>query len=106
VSGLHRQGNTSLVVSKNPSTSSFFISSASESEGKGLEYQKTGLKSHLQSKKYEKLKIYQRTHKKKKTYKCDVCDKTFSRIQNSNVHKRVHTGEKPYNCDVCDPTFS
>jgi SET domain-containing protein len=66
VSGHHLQGNTSLVVSKNPSTSSSLISCASESEGKDLEYQKTGLKSWLQSKKEEKLKRYQTIHKKKK----------------------------------------
>jgi hypothetical protein len=51
MSGLHLQGNTSLDFSKNTSMSSSSISSASESEGKCLYYQKTGLKSCLESKK-------------------------------------------------------
>ncbi|KAK2708780.1 hypothetical protein QYM36_014405, partial [Artemia franciscana] len=105
VPGLDLHGNTSLVVLKNPSTSGFSIPFTSESEGKGLENQGTGSKSRLQRIKYDKL-TNQKTHKKKKTYKCKVCDKTFFRILDLNQHQRAHTGVKPFKCDICDKPFS
>ncbi|XP_065563792.1 zinc finger protein 287-like [Artemia franciscana] len=104
-SGLYLQGNTSLVVLE-PSTSGSSNSFASEYEAKGLENQKVYLNSRLKSKKLRKLEGHQRTHKGKKTFKCEICDKTFSRGDFFKQHQRVHTGEKRFKCDVCEKTFS
>ncbi|XP_050430855.1 zinc finger protein 761-like [Adelges cooleyi] len=51
------------------------------------------------------LKIHNRLHTEKKSYKCSICLKLFSLICNLKQHQRVHTGEKPYKCDVCLKSF-
>ncbi|XP_065564290.1 zinc finger protein 112-like [Artemia franciscana] len=50
-------------------------------------------------------RTYQRVHTRGKRYKCEVCEKTFSRSGNLNKHKRLHTGEKPFKCGVCKKGF-
>ncbi|XP_065561457.1 zinc finger protein ZFP2-like isoform X1 [Artemia franciscana] len=106
VSGTHLQEITSLFVSKNPSTSGFSSECALESEGKSLGNQKTGLKSCMQSGKNRKLGRYQRTHKEKKSFKCEICDKIFSQKRHLKQHQRVHSGEKSFKCAVCKKRFS
>uniref|UniRef100_A0A8C7U4N7 C2H2-type domain-containing protein n=1 Tax=Oncorhynchus mykiss TaxID=8022 RepID=A0A8C7U4N7_ONCMY len=42
--------------------------------------------------------------KETKCFKCDVCEKTFSRKNLLVQHKLTHT--RPFKCDVCEKTFS
>ncbi|CAB1318962.1 unnamed protein product [Coregonus sp. 'balchen'] len=42
--------------------------------------------------------------KESKCFKCDVCEKTFSRNNLLVQHKLTHT--RPFKCDVCEKTFS
>ncbi|XP_065583527.1 zinc finger protein 233-like [Artemia franciscana] len=106
VSGLNLRENASLVASKNSSASGFSNSTALEFEAKSLKSQRTCLKSRLYSKKHRKLERHQRTDKGKKPFKCDLCEKAFSRAHDLKRHQRVHTVEKPVKCDVCDKMFS
>mmetsp|Transcript_33852 Transcript_33852/g.83012 ORF Transcript_33852/g.83012 Transcript_33852/m.83012 type:complete len:200 (+) Transcript_33852:381-980(+) len=40
-------------------------------------------------------------------YKCDECDKTFSKKYNLRAHYRLHSGETPFKCNHpgCDKSF-
>lgn len=41
-------------------------------------------------------------HTIQKNFECHVCKKTFLRRGQLKVHFRVHTGERPYKCQFCD----
>lgn len=41
-----------------------------------------------------------------KPYKCDYCERTFSKSNKRTIHMRSHTGERPYRCAYCDKGFA
>ena len=44
---------------------------------------------------------------KKKDFKCDICDKSFSQEAIMNIHmKSVHGGLKAFKCKICEKGFS
>ncbi|XP_059165093.1 zinc finger protein 829-like [Physella acuta] len=45
-------------------------------------------------------------HPEEKSYKCDVCSRSFPNICFLKRHQRRHTQRKIYKCDQCDQCFS
>ena len=50
------------------------------------------------------LKYHSRIHTELHT--CLICDKSFSRTDQFVAHRRIHTGERPYTCAICEKSFS
>ena len=45
-------------------------------------------------------------HNKEERYRCDLCERGFSRKDYYQIHVRtVHEGSKPYNCDHCGSSY-
>ncbi|RVE41473.1 hypothetical protein evm_013877 [Chilo suppressalis] len=63
---------------------------------------KTGLKQTP----YNNSTCDRKIHSGEKSYKCNVCDKKFTKISTLSAHQIIHTGEKPYKCDICDKIFT
>ena len=40
-----------------------------------------------------------------KDYKCDICEKLFTKLHNLNVHKRMHGNVYPFGCSICGQKF-
>ncbi len=53
-----------------------------------------------------KLKLHLKNHTREKPYRCNVCVKKFTHQSYLNIHMRIHSGEKPYKCDVCSKRFT
>lgn len=45
-------------------------------------------------------------HDNIKRFKCDICNKYFSRSSYLTIHKLIHAGIKNYQCDVCNKVFA
>lgn len=53
------------------------------------------------------LKLHELTHTNERPHACDLCDKTFSLVNNLNVHKKnVHYGVRSHRCDECGKRFA
>lgn len=51
------------------------------------------------------LKKHQGIHNRDRPFKCDKCEKSFVRPDHLKEHIYVHTGEKPYMCVLCGKGF-
>lgn len=38
-------------------------------------------------------------------FRCEICNREFSRKDNLKTHQRVHSGERPFTCKYCGQTF-
>ncbi|KAJ9660290.1 DNA-binding transcription factor [Neophaeococcomyces mojaviensis] len=47
-----------------------------------------------------------RVQKHPATFKCNLCDKKFTRAYNLRSHLRTHTDERPFVCTVCGKAFA
>ncbi|GFS43813.1 hypothetical protein TNIN_325892 [Trichonephila inaurata madagascariensis] len=41
----------------------------------------------------------------KKSFACNICQKSFTQKGSLKTHIRLHTGERPYECDKCKKKF-
>ena len=65
------------------------------------------LKTHINNVHFSKLCTKKSVHEKLKNYKCDLCDKKFSRSEHHKKHiASVHERQKNHKCELCTKAFS
>ncbi|POI22113.1 hypothetical protein CIB84_014140, partial [Bambusicola thoracicus] len=42
----------------------------------------------------------------KRPYTCEVCNKSFKRLDQVTAHKIIHSEDKPYKCKLCGKGFA
>lgn len=42
----------------------------------------------------------------KRPYTCEVCNKSFKRLDQVNAHNIIHSEDKPYKCKLCGKGFA
>lgn len=47
----------------------------------------------------------ERLVQKRKSHKCTVCDRSFTKKSYLTRHHRTHTGERPFECDECGACY-
>ncbi|KAK1342286.1 hypothetical protein QTO34_015042 [Cnephaeus nilssonii] len=52
------------------------------------------------------LKRHMITHSEKRPYRCEICNKSFKRLDQVGAHKVIHSEDKPYKCKRCGKGFA
>ncbi|XP_030052376.1 zinc finger protein 2 homolog [Microcaecilia unicolor] len=52
------------------------------------------------------LTAHERTHRKEKTYQCSGCERSFHHKSGLVAHQRIHSGATPHQCTECQQSFS
>lgn len=42
----------------------------------------------------------------KRPYTCEVCNRSFKRLDQATAHKIIHSEDKPYKCKLCWKEFA
>uniref|UniRef100_A0A4W2DPS1 Zinc finger protein n=1 Tax=Bos indicus x Bos taurus TaxID=30522 RepID=A0A4W2DPS1_BOBOX len=45
-------------------------------------------------------------HTEKRPYNCEICNKSFKRLDQVGAHKVIHSEDKPYKCKLCGKGFA
>ncbi|XP_032420405.1 zinc finger protein 773-like isoform X4 [Xiphophorus hellerii] len=94
-----------VVESKDQEGSS---SSVSESQS-GTSTKKRSFKCDICGRCYTRqwyLKNHYKTHTDESLFLCETCGKSFSQLSDLKVHNKFHTGQRPFSCDSCGKGFS